>query len=285
MKILILGKNGQVGQELLTQATELDFDVVALSREELDITNFKSVVNQIEKIKPDIVINASAYHVVPDCETYPDKAYLINAIAVKNLADICEKNDITLVHYSTDYVFDGLKGKPYKENDLPNPLQVYGISKLAGEYGVLNYCKKGVIIRACYIYGGKTGSRAKKGNFVLSILNQAKDVSELEVASEMIVSPTFASDLALATLQLIKNKNIYGIYHLPNEGFCSLADFATSIIKYSGLKTKIIPIDRGGKAGNLRRPLFSVLKNTRAKKLKVFLPHWENAIKRYLKTL
>jgi dTDP-4-dehydrorhamnose reductase len=285
MKLLLLGKNGQLGTELEKQARAKGLDITALGREELDITDNTAVCETIKKLQPTVILNASAYHVVPDCEQYPQNAFAINTIALKNLAEIAEEQKAVLVHYSTDYIFDGIKGKPYKEDDKPNPLQVYGISKLAGEFAVLNYCSKAIIIRACYVYGGKTGSRAKKGNFVLTILKQIEGKTELEVASEQIVSPTYAEDLAEASLKLIQKKESKGIYHLVNEGHCTLSEFAQQIVKYKKQKTKIIPVNRGGVAGKLHRPLFSALQNTRAKQEGIKLPHWKASLKKYVELL
>lgn len=285
MKILLIGKNGQLGSEIDRQAKHLEFKIHSFGREELDITDYKSVRRQIEKHKPDFVVNASAYHVVPDCEAYPDKAFAVNALALKNLADICKKCSSTLVHYSTDYVFDGFKQRSYREDDMPHPLQIYGISKLVGEQIVLQYALGSIVIRTSGLYGGKGGSRAKKGNFVLTILKQIKGKKGLEVSSEQIVSPTYAADIALATLKLLQNRSAKGIFHLVNEGFCSWAEFASEIVKIKRLPTKIIPVDRKGMAGSLRRPLFSALKNTRASKLGVKLPSWQDALRRYLITL
>jgi dTDP-4-dehydrorhamnose reductase len=285
MKILLLGKNGQVGQEIEKQASSTHATLVSFGRDELDITDNRKLEKVIETEHPDVVINASALHVVPECETNSEKAYLINAIAVKRLAEICNAYNCRLVHFSTDYVFDGVKKKPYKESERPNPLQIYGISKLAGEYSVLNYCKNGIVIRGAYIYGGKNGSRAKKGNFVLTILKQAKHKTELEVASDQIVSPTYAGDLAEATLSLVKNKEAKGIFHFVNEGQCSLAEFAKEILRIKKISTKIIPAVRGGKAGDLHRPVYSVLRNTKGRKLGIILPPWKDGLKRYIAIL
>lgn len=285
IKIALFGKNGQVGSEISAQAKAFGFQLIAFGREEIDITNAQAVTDIIKKHKPQIIINASAYHVVPDCEAFPEIAFAINTIAVKHLADIAESNHSRFVHFSTDYVFDGLKGKPYKEDDKPNPLQVYGISKLAGEYAALRYCQRSIVIRGAYIYGGKEGSRSKKGNFVLTMLKQSEGKDTLEVASDQLVSPTYAADLAKATLQLLQQKDAQGIYHLANQGYCSLAEFAQAIIKAKGRKTKIIPVERGGGTGMLHRPLFSALRNTRAKKQGIILPKWQDGIKRYVKSL
>lgn len=285
MKILLIGRKGQLGSEIQTQTIKRGFEVKAFGREELDILDTKKVKFEIEKFTPDIVINTSAFHVVSLCEDEPEQAFLVNAISLKSLAQLCEKMSIKLITYSTDYVFDGLKGSPYEEEDKPNPLQIYGQSKLAGEYIALNYSKNSVVVRTCGVYGGPHGSRSKKGNFALNMLEQAKREKTIEVSSEQIVNPTYAVDLAKATLDLLTNKEIAGIYHLVNEGHCSWAEFAQEIVRDKGLPTKIIPVDRKGMAGELKRPLFSALANKKASNLGIKLPSWQNALKRYIDIL
>jgi dTDP-4-dehydrorhamnose reductase len=162
---------------------------------------------------------------------------------------------------------------------------MYGISKLAGEFSALQYCQKSIVIRSAYIYGGQSGSRSKKGNFVLTMLKQTDGKDSLEVSSEQIVSPTYAADLAKATFQLLKVKSSKGAYHLVNSGKCSLAEFTEEIVKIKKRNTKIIPVDRGGMAGSLHRPTYSALKNTRAKESGVTLPAWKDALKRYINSL
>lgn len=284
MTVFIFGKTGQLGEQLYIQGLNRKHKVVGFSHVELDVTDKEGVEKMIKKVKPDIVMNATAYHVVPDCEAYPDKAFLINTIAVRDIAEICERSNIRFVHYSTDYVFGGKKGSPYEEDDLPLPIQTYGISKVAGEYMAFAFNPKSILIRASGVYGGKHGSRSKKGNFALNILKE-KDKKTLKVSSEQIVNPTYSLDLAIATYDLLKHKNASGVYHLANEGYCSWAEFAAEIMRLSGSKTKIIPVDRSGQSGGARRPLFSALKNTRAVKLGIKLPTWQDAIRRYIKTL
>lgn len=282
MTIFLIGKNGQLGSEIDRQARERKIKIFSFDHKELDISDSEKILNKIGSINPEIVINASAFHVVPKCEAESDKAFLINATSLIPITKFCEEKNIKFVHYSTDYVFDGVRGKPNDENEKPNPVQIYGISKLAGEYIVLNYSKRSVVIRPSGVYGGKKGSRSKKGNFALNIIEQARGKRELEVASEQVVNPTYSVDLAGASLDLLAHKEVSGVYHLANEGFCSWAQFAKEILKIKKLNTKIIPVDRGGLAGDLRRPLFSALKNTRAKKLGIVLPTWQDAIGRYL---
>lgn len=284
MKILILGKTGQLGEQLNIQGINRKHKIIGFTHKELDITDRDQVERAIRKIRPDVVMNATAYHVVPDCESYPDKAFLVNAIAVRDLAEICQNLNIRFVHYSTDYVFDGKKGSPYEEDDLPSPVQTYGVSKVAGEYMALAFNPKSIVIRSSGVYGGKYGSRSKKGNFALNILKE-KDKKTLEVSSEQIVNPTYSVDLANATFELLTKRNASGIYHLANEGYCSWAQFTQEIMKLVGSKVKVIPVDRSGQSGGSRRPLFSALKNTRAQKLGVGLPSWQDAIKRYIITI
>lgn len=285
MKILLIGKNGQLGAEINRQSLERKYEISVFGREELDITDSNKVNQEIESYEPDIVINTSAFHVVPVCEDEPEQAFLVNAISLKSLAEFCEEKKIKLITYSTDYVFDGLKGSPYIEDDKPNPLQIYGLSKLAGEYIVLNYSPNSIVIRTCVVYGGKEGSRSKKGNFILNILQQAEKEKSIDVASEQIVSPTYSADLAEATLKLVEHANTKGLYHLVNEGYCSFAEFAQEAIKLKGLNTRIIPVDRKGISGKLKRPFFSALKNTEAANLGIKLPPWQDALKRYVNTL
>ena len=282
MKILLFGKNGQLGQEIMAASSKFKYNLIAYGHDEVEIVNYSQVIDCIQKNKPDIIINATAYHVVNDCELYPEKAFAVNAIALKNLAELCNKNKIKLVHYSSDYVFDGTKGGPYQEDDTPNPLQIYGVSKLAGEKICLNYHDDSLIIRTCGVYGGKTGSRAKKGNFVLSILKQTEGKKELEVSNEQIVSPTYAHDLAEGTFKLISKKPSHSIYHLVNEGHCSWAEFASEIMKLAKRKCRIISINRSGQYQGTKKPLFSALSNKKAKSLGVILPTWKEALKNYL---
>lgn len=285
MKLLLIGNTGQLGAELDKQAYSLKHELVSFSHGELDIADFEKVKKEIDSFSPDFVINATAFHNVPICEEQPSQAFLINAIALKPIAQYCSEKNIKFVTYSTDYVFDGLKGSAYDESDKPSPVQMYGISKAAGEYVVLAYSKTSIVIRSSGVYGGKEGSKSKKGNFPLNILKQAETEKSIEVASEQILNPTYSVDLAKATLELLSRDDISGIYHLANEGYCSWAEFAAEIIRVKGLPTKIIPVDRKGMAGSLRRPFFSALENVRAKKIGVVLPTWQDAIERYILTL
>ncbi len=281
-RVLLIGKTGQLGSEIMKDAFSFGFEIVGFKQEELDVTNHLQVKKKIEKIKPNIVINTSAYQVVSICQENPMAAMAVNFIAVLNLARICKENNVIFVTYSSDYVFDGQRGAPYEEEDLPNPLQMYGLSKLAGEYAALHVHPGGVfVIRTCGIYGGKTGS-PQKGNFVLNILKEAQDKEIIEVGSDMIVSPTYAGDLSKATLKLLNSKAEPEIYHLISEGACSWYEFTKEIFTLSNINKELKPVDRRGFDGRVKRPTFSALKNTKAKILGIELPSWKEGLKSYI---
>lgn len=281
-KILLVGKTGQLGNAIMEDVSSFEFEITAFEKEEMNVTDGLQTKRKIEEVKPNILINTSAYHVVPKCEENPLEAMMVNFLAVRNLAKLCKEKNITFVTYSTDYVFDGEKGASYNENDKPNPLQVYGISKLAGEYAALNsYPKETFIIRTCGLYGGKAGSPEKGGNFVLNIIKETKDREIIEVSSEQIVNPTYAGDLSKATLKLLNNQANPGIYHLVNEGYCSWYEFAKEIFKIAKIDKEIKPVDRGSLSGKMKRPKFSALKNTKAKTLGIELPSWQEGLKSY----
>lgn len=281
-KILLIGKTGQLGNEIMKDASSFGFKIFGFEKNEIDVKNEWQVKEKIEEIKPDILINTSAYHVLKACEENPLEAMLVNFIAVDKMARLCKKYGIKFVTYSTDYVFDGEKGSPYEENDNPNPLQMYGISKLAGEYAALNSHPDGTfIIRTCGLYGGKEGSPEKKGNFVLNIIKEVQNKDVIEVSSEQIVSPTYAGHLSKATLELLNSGAKPGIYHLVNDGYCSWFEFTKEIFKLANINVKVLPVNRGGISGGVRRPKFSALKNTKAKALGIMLPSWQEGLKSY----
>jgi dTDP-4-dehydrorhamnose reductase len=285
MKILVIGKNGQIGSALLRAAALRKIATYGVSKEELNIKNKKSIEKIVKKIKPTIIINTSAFHVVADCESQPEKAFIVNSAAVKHLADVCAENKIRLVHFSTDKVFDGDRKAPYSEGDCPNPLQIYGISKLAGEECALYYNPDTLIIRTCGVFGGKFGSRSKKGNFVLYILKEGETKTTLEISSEQVVSVAYAEDLALAIVKLIQKKAEKGIYNVVNTGACSWADFASEIVKKSNTTLKIIGVDRKGVINGKKIPKYTALSTRKINSLGIELPSWKDGLERYMKFL
>ncbi|MCX9014408.1 MAG: dTDP-4-dehydrorhamnose reductase [Candidatus Methanoperedens sp.] len=281
MKILIIGKTGQLGSALLKDALALGHDVLAPSRQELDILNEESFLKAMMHYKPEVVINTAAFHNVPLCEVEPIKAFQSNCIAVKKMAEISHEFGAWFVSFSTDYVFSGAKQIPYIESDTPGPLQMYGLSKLAGEYAALSY-NKSIIIRTCGLYGIQ-GATSKGGNFVDNRIKDSKQNNRIEIGNDQTISPTYAGDLSKAVLQLIAHPSKEsGIYHLVNEGYCTWYEFTKEIFKILDIGVELVPVDRGGKTDKMRRPRFSALKNEKGAKMEIDLPNWKDALSRYL---
>lgn len=282
MKILIIGKTGQLGSALVKDAFAIEHDVLAPSKQELDILNEDSFLNAMIHYKPEVVINTAAFHNVPLCEIEPVKAFQSNCIAVKRMAEISNEFNAWFVSFSTDYVFSGEKRKTYIESDTPGPLQMYGLSKLAGEYGALLY-KRSIIIRTCGLYGIQ-GATSKGGNFVDNRIKDSKKNVRIEISNDQTVSPTYAGDLSKAVLQLLAHPfKESGIYHLVNEGYCTWYEFTKEIFKILNIDIELVPVDRKGKTGNLRRPLFSALENKKANRFGITLPNWKEGLNQYLK--
>ena len=282
MKILIIGKTGQLGSVLIQDALTLGHSVFAPTKQELDISDEVAFLNAMELYLPEIVINTAAFHNVPLCEVEPLKAFQLNCIAVKKMAEISNDFNAWFVSFSTDYVFGGEKQKPYIESDVPNPLQIYGLSKLAGEYATLSY-EKSIIIRTCGLYG-LHGAMSKGGNFVDNRIKDSKQNARIEISNDQTVSPTYAGDLSKAVLQLSAHPSKEsGIYHLVNEGYCTWYEFTKEIFKILDTDVELVPVDRKGKTGKMRRPLFSSLKNEKAARLGISLPYWKEGLNQYLK--
>ncbi|MFH1903487.1 MAG: dTDP-4-dehydrorhamnose reductase [Candidatus Omnitrophota bacterium] len=281
MKILLIGKTGQLGNDILKNNAK--HEIFAPDRDELDLNNSTAIINIITKVKPQIVINTAAFHNVCLCEKEYDQALRINCLAVRDLALTCKEIGSSLITFSSDYVFNGKKMSPYFEDDTLSPLQIYGITRAAGEYIALSIAPENtIIIRTCGLYG-ITGGKSKGGNFVDKRINEAKINKKIEISCEQIVSPTYTFDLSLAVFKLIENQKLKcGIYHLVNEGMCNWYEFTKAIYKIMGLNVDLIPVNRYGLDNGMRRPLYSALANTKAKRMGIVLPHWEDAIKRYL---
>lgn len=280
MRFLLIGRTGQLGGDLLRHGAAHRFD--APDRAELDVTRPDQVRAALARYRPDLVINCAAFHNVPLCESQPEDAFRVNCVAVRDLATLCREVGVRLVTFSSDYVFGGDKREPYLEGDLPGPLQIYGISRLAGEHAALSAAPEAVVIRTCGLYG-ESGARAKGGNFVDGRVADARAGKTIEMAMEQTIAPTSTEDLSQAVLKLAVHPSLTGgIYHLVNEGQCTWYEFTTAIVETIGLRTPVVPVDRGGRTGSMRRPLYSVLSNTRAKALGVVLPPWRDALRRYL---
>lgn len=280
MKILLIGADGQLGtdfQKVIDKSA-----LIPLTISDIDVTEKDKTIEIVKLHKPDVVINTSAYHRVDDCEENDRQAFAVNSVGVKNLCLACREIDSTLVHISTDYVFDGNKGSPYIETDCPNPGTVYGISKLAGELYVRYMLKKYFIVRTCGLFGvagclGKGG-----GNFIESMLKLAKGKPVLRVVGDQIVGPTYTLDLAGKISQLIRT-NHYGLYHITNKGQCSWYDFAKKIFELTGTRVKLEKATTSEFKAKATRPAFSVLDSKNLRKIGLDdMRTWDKALEAYL---
>ncbi|MEN6374240.1 MAG: dTDP-4-dehydrorhamnose reductase [Smithella sp.] len=252
MKILLLGHKGMLGSDLLLRLRR-KHEVIGLDREEIDITSMPACEKAVNENAPDIVVNAAGYTDVDGCENAQRECLGVNAEAVLNIAVSCRKKNIRIVHFSTDYVFDGSSSEPYKEDHSCNPLNVYGTSKLAGENYLRGLSDNYILIRTAWLYG-KNGK-----NFVRTILDKAATTDKLEVVDDQIGSPTYTRDLAVA-VDLLLELNIKGVFHVTNRGSCSWFQFARKILQEGGISNvQVLPIKTDQLMRPAQRPLYSVL--------------------------
>ncbi len=280
MKIAILGANGQLGHDL--QPALHSHDVTPLTRNEIDVTNFSRTRDLLLEMCPDLILNTTAYHRVDDCETHPELAYQVNALAVLNLLRVTNDLDAVLIHISTDYVFDGAAKQPYTEDAVPFPLSVYANSKLSGEFLVRALCKKYFLVRTCGLYG-RAGSQGKGGNFVETMIAKAKRGESIRVVNDQVVTPTYTVDLAHQIAQVLPLEQ-YGLYHMTNEGSCTWYEFACAIFQLSEIDAALTPTTSDVYKAPAIRPRYSVLENARLKQLGLNeMRHWREALAAYLK--
>jgi len=252
MKVLLLGHKGMLGNDLMAQFRHRH-DVIGMDREEIDITRASECRRAVAETKPQLVINAAGYTNVDACETAKEECFAVNAEAVKNIAQACREAHIPLIHYSTDYVFDGNANHPYAEEDPCNPINTYGASKLAGEHHLKRLTDNFILIRTAWLYG------AKGKNFVQAILDRARETGKLTVVDDQMGSPTCTRDLAAAT-ELLVDKNARGIFHVTNRGCCTWYDFARKILKEARLEhVELSPMKTSELQRAARRPAYSVL--------------------------
>ncbi len=279
MKIVVIGADGQLGSELVKTLPKEE--VTPLLYPDFDITRPKEMRAVLGPLGPDVVINTAAYHRVDECEDNPQTSFLVNATAVRDLALAALDLGFILVHFSTDYVFDGQKGRPYIEEDQPNPLSVYAVSKLAGEFFVRSLLQRYFLIRTCGLYG-EASSREKGYNFVDRMIALALEGKKIRVVSDQWVTPTSATELAEKIGELIQTRQ-FGLYHLTNEGQCTWFQFAQRIFSLAGMNARLEPVNSREFGAKARRPLYSVLENRAANNvgLTAFSP-WPEALKTYL---
>ena len=278
MRILITGAAGQLGHDLLRLLeTTKDYKVIATRRYDLDITDYAKVKGYISDARPDIIIHAAAFTAVDQCETQMDLAFKVNALGARNVASAARHIGAKLVYISTDYVFDGTKKGPYREFDTPNPLNVYGQSKLLGEQFVKEQTSQFFIIRTAWLYG------IEGRNFVKTMLQLGSKGQELKVVNDQRGTPSCATDLAREIVQIMTTE-LYGTYHCTSQGECTWYDFAVEIFRCANLEVRIRPVSTEEYPRPAKRPKNSVLDNymLRLQGLDI-MPNWRDALNLFMR--
>lgn len=261
-----------LGREL-AEVFKNGHELVLLDRNEIDISDEKDVEEKIEKLKPDVVINAAAYTAVDGAESNEELAYKVNGSAVGFIANACKNIDALFVHFSTDYVFDGKNKLGYKEDyPVEKSLNVYGESKALGEKMILDIDPRYYLVRTSWLFG-KNGK-----NFIETMIRLAGENKEIRVVNDQFGSPTYAKDLAVKVRELIESQKPYGTYHITNSNTCSWYEFALKIFKLAGLDPKIMPVKSVEFPAPAKRPTYSMLMNTKLSPMR----SWEEALKDYL---
>ena len=278
MKVAVIGSRGQLGSDLV-KIFESE-KVIPLAHQDIEVTDYNSCA-KLRTLSPDVVINTAAFHKTDACEDEPLKAFSVNAVGSRNVAQICKEIGAVYIYISTDYVFDGAKKKPYTESDPTSPINTYGISKVAGEH-CAKFSDKYYIIRVSSLFG-VAGASGKGGNFVETMIQKAEKREEIKVVDDMIMSPTYTKDAALTIKNIVEKKLPFGIYHCSNKGYCSWYEFAKSIFNSLGLEANLKPIKTEELTQKAKRPKFSALKSEKLEKQGLGMRDWKEALTEYLK--
>jgi dTDP-4-dehydrorhamnose reductase len=286
-RVAIFGSGGQLGVELKTEFTRRGYEVSGFERSRVDITSAADVERCLTDYDPAIVLNAAAYNQVDVAEKEPQAAFAVNALAVRNLALTCRQVDARLVHFSTDYVFDGLAGRAYTEQDMPRPLGAYAVSKLAGEYYARAYLDQALIIRTSGVYG-PGGLDTARGNFVELMLRLAANTratpqsQPIKVVEDHVASPTYAPALASRTADLVE-RGAQGLFHIGGGAPISWYDWAAKIFAAAGVHPPLKPTNEREFRTAARRPKYSALSNVKMEALGIDpMPALDQAIGLYL---
>ena len=280
-RVIVFGGGGQLGVELTNEFRSRGHDVSSFDRAQVDITQADQVERQVARLDADIVLNAAAYNQVDIAEREPQAAFLVNALAVRNLALACRQLGARLVHFSTDYVFDGAAGRPYTEEDATHPLGAYAVSKLAGELYAQAYLEEALIIRTSGVFG-PAGRHTARGNFVELMLRLAKEDKPIRVVEDHIASPTFAPLLAARAADLVQ-RGAHGVFHVGGGTPISWFHYAQLIFRLAGLETELRATNEREYRTAARRPKYSALSNRKMESIGLeAMPPLEEAVHRYL---
>ena len=282
MRTILLGAGGQLGSDLARLCRLRGHALLALSRSQLDISDEPATRRRIARHNPDCVINAAAYNEVDQAESDVRTAIRVNALAVRNIAVACASSGAVLVHFSTDYVFSGEKGSPYRETDAPAPQSVYGASKLAGEALAQAHCPAHYVLRVAGVFG-PAGRYTKRGNFPEFVLRKCAEGAPLRIVDDRIATPTFGPALAARTLDAIERKIPFGLYHLAGGEAVSWYEFASKIARLSRCHGELERVDQSCQEAKARRPRRSALSNAKVEAAGIAaMPSLDAAIAEYL---
>ncbi len=279
MRVLLIGARGQLGRDI-ERVLKSEHQLTGMDAEDCDITNHAQLTECVANARPDTVINTAAWTDVPGCDKNDKKAFEINAIGVKYVAHACHQLNARLIHISTDYVFDGVRKKPYTETDVPRPLNAYGISKLAAEFYIQSIHPRHLILRTSGLYGIHE-CLGKKTNFVETMLRLGQEGGLVRVVDDEILTPTYAYNFAQQIRQLVACDE-YGIFHATNHGSCSWYEFASRIFRIAGMNVNLERVSIKDYPSPVRRPSYSVLENARLKSLGLdVMTDWQTALEHY----
>jgi dTDP-4-dehydrorhamnose reductase len=280
--VVVLGANGQLGSDLCKEYASQERELVPLTRADVDVCDHDRVAHVLETLRPTTIINNTAFHRVEACEAKPADAFAVNSLAVRNLAVLANRLGSALVHLSTDYVFDGEQRDPYSERACPNPLNVYGVSKVAGESFLRQLCPRHLLIRTSGLFG-LAGSSGKGGNFVETMLRLGSERGVVSVVADQIFSPTYTLDLARMIWRL-EERRAQGLFHVTNGGSCSWSEFAQYIFDQASVPAEVRPVNTSSTTPSVKRPHYSVLDNKRLQADGFgLLRSWRDALDSYLK--
>jgi dTDP-4-dehydrorhamnose reductase len=282
VRCALIGAAGQLGFDL-ARTFDLPGELVRLTRADFDLLDARAAARVLRDLRPTHVVNTAAYNQVDRAEEDPAPAFALNADAVGALADLCESLGATLVHFSTDYVFDGRRATPYGEDDAPGPLSRYGESKLAGERMALTRCRQALVFRVCGLFGVARSAGKGGTNFVETMLRLAGEGRSIRVVRDQVLTPSYTLDLA-AKVWRVMARGTHGLYHLTNAGATSWYDFAREIFRLSGLTPDLAGVTAAEYGARARRPAYSVLRHGRLAALgEDNLRPWPEALAAYLR--
>jgi len=280
VRIAVVGSEGQLGAAVVHECVSGRHDVVEFTHSMLDVTNDEQVRLVIGRAKPDAIVNCAAYNDVDGAEDQPVDALNLNTFAVRALARAASACDAALVHYSTDFVFDGKASQPYTEDDPPNPRGTYAASKLLGEWFAAD-APRAYVLRVESLFGSVRGARPAKGS-VASILKAIQSGTEARVFEDRTISPTYVFDAAAATRRLLETAAPAGLYHCVNSGSCTWLELARELARLLGVEANITPVRMADMKLRAERPLYCVLSNAKLASVGVEMPDWRDAIARYV---